>query len=76
MNFRKTALSLYVDIQNILKSENDSFPKYTFKRTEDNSSFLTTDGQPLQTNGSNGIPFILNTKSGNLIPSFGVILEF
>jgi outer membrane receptor for ferrienterochelin and colicin len=76
INFRKTALNLYVDIQNILKNENDSFPKYTFKRTEDNTAFLTTDGQPLQTNGSNGIPFILNTKSGNLIPSFGVILEF
>lgn len=76
LNFRKTALNLYVDIQNILKKENDSFPKYTFKRTEDNSGFLTTDGQPLQTNGSNGIPFILNTKSGNLIPSFGCIFEF
>ncbi|MEQ7800024.1 TonB-dependent receptor [Pedobacter sp. ASV1-7] len=76
INFRKTALNLYVDIQNILKNQNDSFPKYTFKRTEDNSSFLTTDGQSLQTNGSNAIPFILNTKSGNLIPSFGVILEF
>ncbi|WGQ09764.1 TonB-dependent receptor [Pedobacter gandavensis] len=76
INFRKTALNLYVDIQNILKNENDSFPKYTFKRTEDNSGFLTTDGQPLQNNGSNGIPFILNTKSGNLIPSFGCIFEF
>ncbi|ALL08848.1 TonB-dependent receptor [Pedobacter sp. PACM 27299] len=76
LNFRKTALNFYIDIQNILKNENDNFPKYTFKRTEDNSGFLTTDGQPIQTNGSNGIPFILNTKSGNLIPSFGCIFEF
>ncbi len=76
LNFRKIALSFYIDIQNILKNENDSFPKYTFKRTADNSGFLTTDGQPIQTNGSNGIPFILNTKSGNLIPSFGCIFEF
>jgi hypothetical protein len=76
INFRKTALNLYVDIQNILKKENDNFPKYTFKRSEDNTTFLTTDGQPLQANGSNGIPFILNTKSGNLIPSFGFIFEF
>lgn len=75
-NFKKTALNLYIDIQNILKSENENFPKYTFKRTEDNTAFLTTDGQPLQTNGSNGIPTILNTKSGNLIPSFGFIIEF
>lgn len=76
INFKKTALNLYVDLQNILKSENENMPKYTFKRTDDNSGFLTTDGMPLQTNGSNGIPFILNTKSGNLIPSFGVIFEF
>ncbi|TDG36192.1 TonB-dependent receptor [Pedobacter changchengzhani] len=76
INFRKTALNFYVDLQNILKNENENMPKYTFKRTDDNSGFLTTDGMPLQTNGSNGIPFILNTKSGNLIPSFGVIFEF
>lgn len=76
LNFSKTALSVYIDIQNILKQENDNFPKYTFQRTEDNSAFVTSDGQPLQPNGSNGIPYILNTKSGNLIPSFGVIFEF
>ncbi len=76
INFRRTALNFYVDIQNILKKENDNFPRYTFKRTEDNSGFLTTDGQPLQPNGSNAIPYILNTKSGNLIPSLGFIFEF
>lgn len=75
-NFRKTALNFYIDIQNVLKKENDSFPKYTFKRTDDNSAFLTTNGQPIQTNGANGIPIILNTSSGNLIPSFGFIFEF
>ncbi len=76
INFRKTALNFYVDIQNILKRENDNFPKYTFKRTEDNSAFLSVDGQPLQTNGFNAIPYLLDTKSGNLIPSFGFIFEF
>lgn len=76
INFKKVAFNFYVDIQNILKSENDDRPKYTFKRTEDNSGFLTTDGQSLQANGSNAIPFILNTKSGNLIPSFGFVFEF
>ena len=76
LNFSKTALSLYIDIQNILKQENENFPKYTFQRTEDNSAFVTTDGQPLRTDGSNAIPYILNTQSGNLIPSFGVIFEF
>lgn len=75
-NFKKTALNLYIDIQNILKNENTNFPKYTFKRTADNSGFLTNDGNPIQSDGSNGVPFILQTKSGNLIPSFGVIFEF
>ena len=76
INFSKTALNIYIDIQNILKNQNENFPKYTFKRTEDNTAFQTSDGQPLQTDGSNGIPFILDTKSGNLIPSFGFIFEF
>ena len=76
INFRRTSLNFYLDIQNILKNENENFPKYTFQRTTDNSAFQTTDGQPLQNNGSNGIPYILQTKSGNIIPSFGVIFEF
>ena len=76
INFRKTALNLYVDIQNILKKENDNFPKYTFERTADNSSFKTIDGNAIKADGSNAIPFILNNKSGNLIPSFGLIFEF
>lgn len=76
INFNKTSLNLYIDIQNIMKKENASFPKYTFKRTDDNSAFLTTDGQPLQANGANGIPVILNSKSGNVIPSLGLIFGF
>lgn len=76
INFSKTSLNLYVDIQNILKNQNANFPKYTFKRTADNAAFLTTDNKSLQTDGSNAIPYILNTKSGNLIPSIGLIFEF
>jgi hypothetical protein len=59
-----------------LAQKNGSFPKYTFKRTEDNSGFATTDGNPLDLDGSNGIPTILNTDSGNIIPSIGVVFEF
>ncbi|GAB1463246.1 TonB-dependent receptor plug domain-containing protein [Pedobacter sp.] len=75
-NFKRTALTVYVDLQNLLKKENESFPRYTFKRTDDNSAFVTTDGMPLQSNGSNAVPVILNNRSGNLIPSFGFIVEF
>ncbi|HYK75764.1 MAG TPA: TonB-dependent receptor [Daejeonella sp.] len=76
INFRRTSLNFYLDLQNMLKNENANFPKYTFKRTDDNTAFLTTDGQPLLPNGSNGIPVILTTKSGNLIPSLGITFEF
>ncbi|MFZ4262146.1 TonB-dependent receptor [Sphingobacterium sp. HJSM2_6] len=76
INYKRTSLNLYVDIQNILKSKNDDFPKYTFQRTEDNLSFVTTDGQAVKSDGTNAIPTILNTTSGNLIPSLGVIFEF
>lgn len=76
INFRKTTLNFYIDIQNILANQNESFPKYTFKRTDDNSAFVTTDGQPLRTDGANGIPYLLNSTSGNVIPSFGLIFEF
>lgn len=76
INLKKTSINFYVDIQNILKTQNASFPKYTFKRSDDNSNFITTDGGPLQPNGSNAIPVILNESSGNLIPSLGINYEF
>lgn len=75
-NFKRTALTVYLDMQNVMKKENDNFPKYTFQRNSDNTAFLTTDGMPLKVDGSNGIPTILDTKSGNLIPSFGFVFEF
>ncbi|WP_341838104.1 TonB-dependent receptor [Chitinophaga pollutisoli] len=75
-NFRKTAVNFYIDIQNILKRQNDDFPKYTFKRSGDNTDFETIDGAPIRPDGSNALPTILKTASGNLIPSFGVIFEF
>ncbi|MNX13912.1 TonB-dependent Receptor Plug Domain protein [compost metagenome] len=76
INFSRTALGFYVDIQNVLKNQNAGNPKYTFKRTADNSAFETTDGQALKNDGSNGIPTILNTDSGNIIPSIGAVFEF
>ncbi|SER43080.1 TonB-dependent receptor [Pedobacter rhizosphaerae] len=76
VNFKRTSFNFYIDIQNILMRKNASLPKYTFKRNADNSAFATTDGQPLRTDGTNGIPTILNTDSGNVIPSIGAIFEF
>lgn len=76
VNFKRTSFNFYIDIQNILMRKNASLPKYTFKRNADNTAFATTDGQPLRTDGANGIPTILNTDSGNVIPSIGAIFEF
>lgn len=74
--FQKTSLNFYLDMQNVLMHKNESNPSYTFKRNEDNTEFLTTDGLPLQQDGNNGIPLILKNKTGRLIPSLGVIFEF
>lgn len=76
INFRNTSLNLYLDLQNILMQEDQNNPKFTFERNEQNDGFRTTDGEELQSDGSNGIPFILNTSSGNLLPSIGFSFEF
>lgn len=76
INFRRTTLDLYVDVQNALITSQQSFPSYTFERTSDNSGWKTTDGQAVNQNGSNAIPYILNNSSTTVIPTFGFILEF
>lgn len=76
INFKKTSLGIFLDFQNILLSVQYAPPYYTFKRKADNSGFETTDGQPLKTDGSNGIPVILKNESKNTTPSLGLIVEF
>lgn len=75
-NFKKTALSLYLDIQNLLVQKNESNPNFTFKRNDENTAFVTTNGQAIERDGSNAIPIILYNKSGRPLPSIGVIFEF
>ena len=75
-NFRKTTLDLFLDIQNFYGSKAAGIPQYTFRRTPDNSAFLTTDGQPVQQNGSNAIPLILDNIEGTILPTIGFIIEF
>jgi hypothetical protein len=76
INFKRTSLVLFIDFQNVLLSTQYAPPYYTFKRKADNSGFETTDGQPLQADGSNGIPVILKNESKNTTPSLGLIVEF
>lgn len=75
-NFKNTTIGIYLDIQNLLIQKNESNPNYTFKRNEENTAFQTTDGQAIKSDGSNGIPTLLNNLSGHPLPSFGIIFKF
>lgn len=74
--FKRSTLDLYIDVINALGFANPSLPNYSFKRTDNNDGFLTTDGQELRADGSNGIPVILNDQSSLTTPSIGFIFEF
>lgn len=76
INYKKTSLNLFLDFQNVLMTTQENAPYYTFKRTKDNSGYETTDGKPLNLNGSNGIPIILENKSKTVTPSIGLTFEF
>jgi outer membrane receptor protein involved in Fe transport len=75
-NYKKTTFDFYIDIQNFYASKSTGSPQYTFRRKEDNSAFITTNGKPIQTNGSNAIPYLLENAEGTLIPTIGFIIEF
>jgi len=75
-NFKRFTIDLFFDIQNFYGSKSAGGPQYTFKRNDSNTAFATTDNQPINQNGSNAIPFILENREGNILPSLGLILEF
>jgi hypothetical protein len=75
-NFRKITLDLFLDITNWYNAKSPAYPQYTFRRNADNTAFVTTDGQPIRQNGSNGIPFILTNDDASVIPTIGFIIEF
>ncbi|ULQ57871.1 TonB-dependent receptor [Flavihumibacter rivuli] len=75
-NLRRFTLDLYLDIQNWYNSQNPGLPQYTFRRNADNTAFVTTDGQPIQQNGSNAIPVILPNDESRVLPTIGFIIEF
>jgi hypothetical protein len=75
-NFRQLTFNLFLDVTNWYVAKSPAFPQFTFERNQTNTAFLTRDGQPLQLNGSNGIPFILSNDEGTPIPTIGFIVEF
>jgi len=76
INFKKTSLDLYLDIQNFARFSSEGVPNYTFKRNADNTGFATTDGNPIKADGSNAIPVLLNNDNTTFVPTIGFIFEF
>lgn len=76
VNYKKVSINYYIDIQNLLLTEQETPPYYTFKRNESNTGFETTDGQELKQDGSNGIPLLIENRSATVTPNLGVIFEF
>ena len=76
INFKKSTLDVFLDIQNVTNAKSYSPDIYTFERNAANTGYSTTDGQPIQTNGSNAVPIFLENLNGSLIPAFGIIFEF
>lgn len=76
INFKKTSLDLYIDVQNAARFTSEGIPNYTFKRNADNTGFATTDGNPVKADGSNAIPVLLNNDNTTFVPTIGFIFEF
>lgn len=75
-NYRKVTLDVFIDITNVYASKAAGIPQYTFKRTADNTAFMTTDSAPLKADGSNAIPTLLENRDGQILPTIGLIVEF
>jgi outer membrane cobalamin receptor len=75
-NFKKTTLDFYIDITNFYGSEAKEADLYTFKRNAANTAFVTTDGMPVKSDGSNAIPVYLKNSQSTILPSIGLIIEF
>lgn len=75
-NFKKITLDLFLDVTNWYKAKSPAPDSYTFKRTDDNSGFVTTDGLPIKADGSNAIPVKLKNDEPRTTPSIGFIVEF
>jgi len=76
INFKKSSLDFFLDIQNVTNAKSYTQDLYSFERNADNSGFATTDGQALRADGSNGIPKPIENINGSIIPAFGIIYDF
>lgn len=75
-NFKKTTIDLFLDVTNWYIAKNPAIPTYTFRRNANNTAFLTTNGLPINMNGSNAIPILLSNDDPQVTPTLGFIIEF
>jgi hypothetical protein len=75
-NWRRLTLDLYLDVQNALLLPSPTLPQYTFRRTEDNATFASTDDRPVQPDGANALPTLLEESEPSVLPTIGFIVEF
>ncbi len=75
-NFKKMTIDLFLDVTNWYIAKNPAIPTYTFRRNTNNTAFLTTDGLPININGSNAIPTLLSNDDPQVTPTLGFIIEF
>ncbi len=76
LNFKKTTLDFFIDIQNWTAFKSPVLPQYTFDRDFNTRKFITTDGQPLRGDGSNAVPSIIVTTTSVPLPTIGLVVEF
>ncbi|GAB3219694.1 TonB-dependent receptor [Spirosoma arcticum] len=75
-NARRFTFDLFLDVQNAFVLPTPNYPSFVLRRAEGGTGFITTDGRPLQANGSNGIPTILESDTPFVTPTIGFIVEF
>ena len=74
-NYKKTTFDFFIDITNWYGSMSVSPSVFIFESNPD-GSYKTTDGKPINKNGSNAIPGIANSNRIFVTPTFGFIWEF
>jgi hypothetical protein len=75
-NYRRLTLDVFLDVQNAFVLPTPNFPEFVLKRAEGGAGYVTTDGQPIRPDGSNGIPQVLPNNDPFVTPTIGFIVEF
>jgi len=69
-------LDVFLDVSNWWGARSVSYPKFSLERNLVTGAFVTTDGQPIKPDASNGVPLILNDDDPVVLPTIGFIIEF